>query len=139
MNSSKFIRVVAGVAIEGGRVLVARRPAEASFGGLWEFPGGKVEPGEGDEEALIRELAEELGVRVVVGKQLGVHRHRYGDLAVELHFYRIHLNGEEPHGLEGAELRWITPEESVDLSFLEGDADLLLELQSPETLERWST
>ncbi len=80
--------VVAGLIEEGGRVLVARRPPGGSFGGLWEFPGGKVEPGESPEAALSRELAEELGLAATVGEEL-VRNVQERGRELELRLYRV--------------------------------------------------
>ena len=74
--------VVAAVIRRGSRVLIARRRDGAERGGQWEFPGGKVEPGEGEPAALVREIDEELGCAVEVGPLLARHRHRYPDLEV---------------------------------------------------------
>lgn len=81
------IRVVAGAVVAGGRVLATRRRPEIARGGLWELPGGKVEAGESDEVALARELAEELGIGVDVGRHLATAVHDYGDVAIELVAY----------------------------------------------------
>ncbi|HDI11930.1 MAG TPA: (deoxy)nucleoside triphosphate pyrophosphohydrolase, partial [Candidatus Acetothermia bacterium] len=89
-----FRRVVAAFIREKGRILLARRREGDEQGGFWEFPGGGVEAGETLEEALKRELREELGVNVAVGRKIAVVQHRYGDLSIELHLFdaRI-LNG----------------------------------------------
>jgi 8-oxo-dGTP diphosphatase len=85
----RTVIVAAGIVIENGRVLLTQRKSGAHLGGLWEFPGGKVEPGEDPKEALRRELAEELGIEVVVGDIVEVTFHRYDDAdkAVLLLFY----------------------------------------------------
>lgn len=97
-----MIRVVCGVAVRGDRVLMALRPAHKTHGGLWEFPGGKVDPGETDPVALARELREELGVDAVVGEWMAVG----SDGVVELHSYRVAFPGE-PQALEHQALRWV--------------------------------
>ncbi len=80
-------RVVAAVVRRGGRILVTRRHPDGERGGQWEFPGGKVEPGESEPEALAREIREELGCAIEVGRLVVRHRHRYPDLEVNLAFY----------------------------------------------------
>ena len=86
---SGLIRVVGAVAVREDRVFMARRPPGGRHGGLWEFPGGKVEPGESDAEALIRELREELQVASVVGGLVAVG----SDEKVELHCYAVRFEG----------------------------------------------
>ena len=104
-----MIRVVGGAAIRGDAVLMARR-GPGSYEGLWEFPGGKVEPGESDEAALARELAEELRVQVTVHEFLGVGR----DERIELFCYRVGFDGE-PHNVEHTELRWVPLRELAEI------------------------
>jgi len=128
---------VAAVAIRDGRVLVCRRPAGTHFAGKWEFPGGKVEPGESDGEALRREMMEELGVEAEVIRLVGRHDHHYGDRHVALHFYTVRLTGEVKP-IDCDDPRWIEPGETGTLSFLEGDAAFLEELRRPGQLEEWS-
>lgn len=104
------LRVVGAVARRDGRVLMARRPPGGAHGGLWEFPGGKVEPGEDDAVALARELHEELGVHVEVGSLVG----RGADERVALWCYEVVLHGS-PSPLEGQELGWYRPAELAEL------------------------
>ncbi|MDR1059439.1 MAG: NUDIX domain-containing protein, partial [Treponema sp.] len=82
---------VAGVAIEGGRLFIARRKEGGDLGGRWEFPGGKVEPGEGDGEALVREYQEELGVPIEVGPFLSSASFTHRGKEYALHAYRVFL------------------------------------------------
>ena len=85
------VRVVAAIVRRGDRVLITRRKDDAERGGLWEFPGGKVEPGEEEPAALRREIGEELGCEIDVGPVLTRHHHRYPDLEVELAFFLCRL------------------------------------------------
>jgi len=115
------IRVTAGVIEEGGRVLIARRGDRGVFAGRWEFPGGKVEPGESDRECLARELMEELGIQARVGDLLCANRHDYGHLDVELLAYRV-LSYRGPIVLnEHAEVRWVLPRDLARYDFPEAD------------------
>ena len=96
-----MIRVVGGAAVEDGRVLMARR-GPGSYEGLWEFPGGKVEPGEDEPTALRRELLEELDTEVEVGAHIATGQDEHVELAV----YRVRLLGT-PRAVEHSEIAWI--------------------------------
>ena len=112
------ITVAVGILIDdAGRVLVTRRAPDAHQGGLWEFPGGKVEENETLLEALTRELKEELGVLVEATEALMVLDHDYGDKQVRLDVYRVTRWSGEPRGLEGQPLAWQQPEELRDWVF----------------------
>ncbi|GAA1678894.1 (deoxy)nucleoside triphosphate pyrophosphohydrolase [Glycomyces endophyticus] len=114
-------RVVVGAAIRDGRaILAAKRAYPPELAGLWEFPGGKLEPGETEPEALRRECREELGVEITVGERV------LGDLATgggrfTLRVYYADLAGGEPHAKEHAELRWLLPEELDSVPWLPGN------------------
>ncbi|HOT35519.1 MAG TPA: 8-oxo-dGTP diphosphatase MutT [Candidatus Latescibacteria bacterium] len=133
--SSRPIEVVAAVIRRGGRVLVTQRNPDSHMGGLWEFPGGKVEPGETHAEALKRELREELGVRAVVGEQITSIRHAYPDRTVHLHFYRTELrDGDKPRPIGCADIRWVTLDELAALPMPPADAPLVCLLEGePKT------
>jgi 8-oxo-dGTP diphosphatase len=122
----RSVRVVAAVIRGPGGVLLSRRLAGAERGGQWEFPGGKVEPGEPEPGALVREIHEELGCPVAVGGLLARHRHRYPDLEVELAFYDCRLPaGAEPRPLLVAELAWARPGTLASYDFCEADLPVL--------------
>ena len=113
-----LVTVAVGILIDdAGRVLVTRRARGAHQGGLWEFPGGKVEEGETLLEALTRELSEELGVRVETTEPLMVLEHDYGDKQVRLDVHRVTRWSGEPRGLEGQPLAWQQPEQLQDWAF----------------------
>jgi len=120
--------VAAGILIDAGRVLVTRRRADDHLGGMWEFPGGKVHAGESVEDALVRELREELGVRVLPGPRWGTLSHRYPGRDVLIHFLFV----DEIHGVPRAhaaeELRWVTPPEMAPLPFPDADRPLVEDL-----------
>jgi A/G-specific adenine glycosylase len=111
-------RVVATAVVwRGGRVLITRRPAEGLLGGLWEFPGGKVEEGETPREAARRELAEELGIEVEVGDPLGTVEHAYSHFRITLHAYHARLVAGEPRPAAADALAWVQPDALDDYAF----------------------
>ena len=101
--------VTAAVLQRAGTVLLARRPSEGLLGGMWEFPGGKVEAGESLEDCLKREMREELGVQVRVGQAFGVYRHAYTHFRITLHAFRCELVEGRPRPLQAAGLAWVAP------------------------------
>ena len=118
--------MVAAVIRRDGRILVTRRHGHAERGGQWEFPGGKVEPGEAEEAALRREILEELGCRVTVGALLVRTAHRYPDLEVELAFFACEFPaGDEPRLLGAAAMDWAEPERLAGYDFCEADRPVL--------------
>jgi mutator protein MutT len=116
--------VVAAVVERDRRFLVTRRPDGVHLEGRWEFPGGKLEPGESHTDALRREIREELDAEVAVGTKILAASHRYSDRTVELHFYACGLCGEPVPRL-GQELRWVTRDEMRALSFPPADQALV--------------
>ncbi len=124
------IRVVAAVIRRGDAILVTRRPDRPGRPGQWEFPGGKVEAGEGEPEALRRELREELGCDAEVGALLLRHAHRYPDLDVELAFYRCALAADVvPEAIGVAEIAWAREGTLASYDFLEADRAVLGEIE----------
>ena len=119
------IDVSAGLVFRAGRLLITQRPAASHLGGLWEFPGGKVEPGETFEAALVRELREELGIEVVVGELLETIEHDYPEKRVRLKFFRCRWAAYEPQPLGCPAFTWITREELSRYEFPAADARLL--------------
>jgi 8-oxo-dGTP diphosphatase len=118
--------VVAAVIRRDGRILVTRRHGHAERGGQWEFPGGKIEPGEAEPEALVREIREELDCDVKVGALLARTRYRYPDLEVELAFYAATLApGAEPRLVGAAAMEWSEPSRLATYDFCEADLPVL--------------
>lgn len=97
------------------RILVTQRPTDDMLGGLWEFPGGKCEPGETLAECLVREIREELDVEVEVGEPLAVIRHAYTHFRITLHAFRCRIVRGEPRCLDCAALRWVSPQQLSEL------------------------
>jgi 8-oxo-dGTP diphosphatase len=124
------VEVTAAVIERGGRVLVTRRDPAKHLGGLWEFPGGKREPGESLEACLARELDEELGVRIRVGQRLTIVPWAYPDRRVLLHFFRCRILPGRIEPREGQPYRWVTPRELRALPMPPADADVVARLTS---------
>jgi 8-oxo-dGTP diphosphatase len=121
--------VVAAAVISGSRVLVAQRVRPPELAGRWELPGGKVAPGETEQDALARELAEELGLGtgdIAVGDRLGADIPLNGMMT--LRAYRVRLLGGEPHPRDHRALRWVTAEELPDVDWVPADRGWLPDL-----------
>jgi mutator protein MutT len=125
-----IIRVVAAIIRRGTHLLITRRPSDVHLAGLWEFPGGKVEPGESLSRALEREIREELDVTLDVGGEFFHVAHTYPELTVELHFFDCRILAGDPRPLQVAELRWVLPAELNDYHFPEADRELISRLQA---------
>lgn len=125
--SADRVEVVAAVIERGGRILITRRPPGAHLAGLWEFPGGKPEPGEDPARALRREIEEELGAAVIVGDAIETVDWAYPDRQVRITFFRCALEGD-PQPLEGQEMAWVAPADLVRYRFPPADAQLLARL-----------
>ena len=116
--------VAAAIVEDHGRYFVTRRQKGVHLEGLWEFPGGKTEPGESLADCLRRELKEELGAEVVIGEEVFAVTHHYPDRSVELHFLSCtFLNAPVP--LLGQEVRWVPREELSSLKFPPADDELI--------------
>lgn len=106
--------VSAAVIRRGNTVLIARRPSSGLLAGMWEFPGGKIEEHETPQQALIREIREELGCAIQVGPELGLYRHAYTHFRVTLRAFLSTVSSGEPTALDVSEIRWITVENLPD-------------------------
>ena len=121
--------VVAALIWGKNRFMICQRPAHKARGSLWEFVGGKVEPGESKEEALIRECREELGVTVKVGDVFMEVTHQYPDITVHLTLFSASIREGVPQKLEHQDIRWITAEEIGKFSFCPADTEILEKLK----------
>ena len=120
--------VVTGLIRKNGKILLGLRPKGESLAGSWEFPGGKIDAGESPEEALRRELQEEIGVEAEIGKLRIVHTHSYGDRGVLLIFFDVHFWKGEPKTIYHEDLKWVAPEELGTLTIPEANRNILKEL-----------
>lgn len=121
--------VVAALIWSGNKFMICQRPAYKARGLLWEFAGGKVEPGETKEQALIRECQEELAIEVSVGKTYMEVTHEYPDLTVHLTLFEAQIAAGTPQKLEHNDIRWITPAEIPQYQFCPADEVILCKLQ----------
>jgi 8-oxo-dGTP diphosphatase len=117
----RILVVAAALYDATGRVLIAQRPAGKPLAGRWEFPGGKVGHGEGELEALGRELREELGVEVTAAAPFMRLTHAYEDREVELSLWLIERYHGVPRALDGQQLKWVAPQRLAREDLLEAD------------------
>ena len=117
--------VAAALIRENGKFMICRRPAHKARGLLWEFVGGKLEPAETAEQALVRECREELDVRVEVGDVFYEVTHEYPDITVHLTVFNARIAEGEPRLLEHCDLKWITPDEIPQYEFCPADEAIL--------------
>ena len=113
--------VAAALFDPAGRVLIAQRPAGKPLAGRWEFPGGKVDAGEGEREALARELREELGIELVAARPFMRLTHAYEERDVELSLWIVEQFSGEPRSLDAQALKWVVPAELGSEDILEAD------------------
>ena len=124
----KITEVVAALIWQGNTFMICQRPAHKARGLLWEFVGGKVEPGETKEQALIRECREELAVTLSVGNEFMDVVHEYPDLTVQLTLFNAIIADGEPQKLEHNDIQWITPSEIPSYAFCPADEEILVEI-----------
>lgn len=120
-----WIPVVAGFLKKDAKILVGQRPENNTLAGQWEFPGGKIEVGETPEEALARELSEELGIEAQVGELKLACTHSYGDIGILILFYEVIYWKGEPKAKHHMMLEWIHPEELKHRSIPEANRKIL--------------
>ncbi len=120
--------VVAALIWQGEKFMICQRPPHKARGLLWEFVGGKVEPGETKEQALIRECQEELAISLSVGDVFMDVVHEYSDLTVHLTLFNATIAEGEPQKLEHNDIKWITPNEIQNYDFCPADEEILLKI-----------
>ena len=129
----KTLEVAAGLIFRFGQVLVCQRKENGPFPLKWEFPGGKLQGGEGYENALRRELNEELGIEVTAARELFFHRHTYpGAMTVDLRFFEIQEFVGDVRNLAFRRIEWVKLDRLIDYDFLEGDLVLIQKLSGPD-------
>lgn len=125
MNMMKTLDVVAAILERDGKILLAQRPAHADQPGMWEFAGGKVEPGESQPKALRRELHEELGIEAIVGQYVASHQREVSGRIIHLHAWHVPDYQGELHAHEHQQLVWCLPEEALTYPLAPADIPLL--------------
>ena len=118
---ASIVQVTAAIIVDNGNILIAQRHPEDRLGGLWEFPGGKIEAGETPQACLKRELWEELKMVAVIGEALGSTIYHYAHLTIELMAFRAFWNGAPFSLITHQASRWVPPERLVDYPFTPAD------------------
>ncbi len=129
LKTKNCIEVSAALIFRDGQLLITQRHAKSHLGGLWEFPGGKLEAGETFEQCLVREIREELGVEIAVGELFEEVVHAYPEKSVRLKFFISRLVSGEPQPLDCAAVKWVKQTELVDFEFPAADLRLLEKLK----------
>ena len=131
MGAEPTTVVAAALLFDRGRLLICQRSARGPFPNQWEFPGGKVEPGEAPRDALLRELAEELGITAEVGAEVWSTDHQYpGYPPVRLHFFSVRRYSSVPENRVFQKILWVNLQDLTQYDFLEADRPLVEQLRS---------
>jgi 8-oxo-dGTP diphosphatase len=131
----RIVHVAVGVILnKDGQVLIAKRPDDAHQGGLWEFPGGKVEQGEALFDALKRELHEELAIQIIASESLIKITHDYGDKKVCLDVHKVTEFSGEPQGNEGQPIRWVRAQDLFQYDFPAANRPIVTAINLPQTM-----
>lgn len=120
-----WIPVVTGLIRKGDKILLGQRPEGHTLAGQWEFPGGKIERNETPEQALVRELREELAIEAEVGELKLASTHVYGDTGILILFYEVQFWKGEPKSVHHSEIRWVSFEDVKSLSIPEANRKIL--------------
>lgn len=121
----RVLRVAAAVICRDRRILIARRSGADPLSGYWEFPGGKIHPGETPEDCLVREIREELGMNVAIVSALGSHEHRYAYRAVRLIFFAAKPVSGRPRLIAHDSIAWVYPDALKDYAFAPADRPMV--------------
>ena len=132
MEGNKITQVAAGVIWENGRFMICKRPQNKKRGSLWEFPGGKLEPGESACQALVRECMEELNILIQTEDIIGEVTHEYSDMTVSITFFNASIIGGSLRMLEHDDIKWILPEEVSAYDFCPADTGILSKISHYE-------
>ena len=128
MSNQTITEVVAALIWDNGKFMICQRPAHKARALLWEFVGGKVEPGETKEQALIRECKEELDITLEVGDVFTEAVHEYPDITIRLTAFNAKISEGVPKLIEHNDLKWITPDEISQYEFCPADVEILKEI-----------
>jgi 8-oxo-dGTP diphosphatase len=128
--TKKIVNVAVGVIKKNNAIFICKRADEQHQGGLWEFPGGKVEAGESVFAALKRELSEEVGITIHSSSQLMVIEHDYGDKCVKLDIHVVSNFSGEAHGAEGQPSEWVAINELSNYEFPAANAEIIEKIQA---------
>ncbi len=131
--TTKIVNVAVGVIKKNNAIFICKRADEQHQGGLWEFPGGKVEAGESVFAALKRELSEEVGITIHSSSQLMVIEHDYGDKCVKLDIHVVSNFSGEAHGAEGQPSEWVAINELSNYEFPAANAEIIEKIQARYT------
>jgi len=132
MSLSALPHKVIGVAViwnEAGKILIDKRRKQGLHGGFWEFPGGKIEPGETIEACIKREIMEELGIVIEVGESLMTIEHDYTKFTITLNVHHSHYVSGEPQTIECDEIRWVTLDEIDQFTFPKANEQIIATLR----------
>ena len=128
----KPLEVVCALIVNSdGTILACQRSAETSLAGKWEFPGGKIEPGESAQAALTREILEELEVNISILRPLSIVEHRYQDFEIALSPFLCEISGSEvPNAVEHSQIRWVDLAEAKELDWAEADIPIIQQYEN---------
>ena len=133
-KGDQAVNVAAGLVFRGSKLLITQRPLDKHLGGLWEFPGGKLDPGETFQQCLARELREELAIEVAVHEEIEEITHTYPEKTVRLKFFRCELLQGQPRPVHCLAVAWISRAELTAYQFPAADARLLHILENSPAL-----